>query len=878
VSSSPSEFPSNNRPVLEWALSYARAGCKVLPLHRGLPELRKVPIAKLAPSGVYDATDDLTDIACSWNAFPDANIGIRTGEEGGYVVIDIDGEDGRATVAAWQAEGKNLFEVPTRISTSARQDLLSLAVWFKYPKGVEYIAGVVRVRPGIDVRGDGNYQVVPPSLHKTGSEYVWLQEVPWEQVAEVPNWLLHLLKAATEGREKPHRPKILAVEQPTPDEARELLEEDDVGAAAPQGDPNNPDVEASELQSRPGKKKTSWYQAAKKRLKGRDCYATIFEMGDFGPEGGRWKTVQSYISSASSLLSTLPGTSPQLVYALFIDALEQLQYNDAEAKSDWFSIAWSAVLYFYSADISKKELETAKQIEEKTESLSFIDKVLEGAKQWSTDDALWGRNCSSPTDWLMRRLIVYIKDHYYVLQENGYYNKYPVRKEQLVSKFKQTGIGGKGRILELETLVEDEKTKKRKAVTKTPTQLIDAHSFHVSKVRGVVGQPQKRDAWIDVSEDNALVVPLFHRRDDLEPVFDALCDEWLHVLFGKDYELGIEWIANALAFEEGPICALSLKGPGNAGKKLLVKGLQECINTGTFAKGEELVGKFQEVFMTTGFLVVNEGFPVSSRIRSIPDAFRSYTSGDPISVEPKFMPKIEISNPLRVILLANNYEMLAKLTGDKDLTKDDLEAIAQRILHIDIPDSAPNWLKAHGDYKLTKGWVASDSGGGSKYTLAKHFLWLHANRKPKTSFGRFLVEGNLSKDFALTTEHFVTKTTTAQKVIQTICRILDNQASGNGDGVMFDKQAGEIWATTSCIVDAWNKEISRGSGESITEKAAGAVLKTLCDKEVVTEKNMKKARWKRIKWEVVLQEAIEQGWPCKNLMALKAGQSKEQAI
>ena len=863
----PTSMPSST--ILEQALGYARAGCKILPLHRGLPELRKAPIAKLAPSGVYDATDDLEDVACCWNSHPDANIGIQTGKtisdrgaaEGGWVVIDVDGEAGRASVATWMSEGKNLFETPTRVSTSSRTDKLSLAFWFRYPKGVSYISGTIGIRPGIDIRADGNYQVVPPSLHKTGSTYSWVEEVPWAQVPEVPSWLLNLLKAATEGKERPSRPKLSRANQPAPEEALALLQEAE----------KNPLT--GEITYRP----TTWYQNAKKRLKGRDYYPILFEMGTFGEEGGRWKTIQSSVSGVCSLLvraggagggaggEGLAGTTPELIYALFVPALQHLEAQDEEG-ADWLGVGWSATQFFFAADSSKQEAEKAKEIEQKTESLSFIDKVIDGAKQWCQDDALWGRNCSTPQDWLLRKLILYNKDSYFVLQANGYYSRWPVKKEQLVSKFRQTGVGGKGRVIELDVQVEDEK-KKKKTVTKTPAQLIDNHSSHFFNVRGVVGTSTCKDAWLE--KNGTLVLPLYYRRDDLEPVFNALCDEWLRQIFGDKYEKGCEWLANALAFEEGPICAISLIGPGNAGKKMFVRGLQECINTNRIAKGEQITAKFQESLLNTGILVVNEGFTYS-RSKSVPDAFRELTSGDSMDVDVKYLPSTFISNPLRVIMTANNYDMLTTLTGNKPLTMDDIKALGQRILHIDIPQSAPKWLQERGDYKLTNGWVASDAGGASDFTLAKHFMWLYHNRKKNPEgHRRFLVEGDLTKE-DLVTDFFVSRTETASKIMLTICKILDNQASGNGDGVCYDREKGEIWLTTSAIVEAFNREVNRGgAAEALTEQKAGSVLKVLSEREVVTEKNMKKARWKLLKWRHVLHQAIEHGWPCKNLMALR---------
>ncbi len=46
--------------------------------------------------------------------------------------------------------------------------------------------------PGLDVRADGGYIVVPPSVHASGRQYKWLR--PLEELADMPFWLLAALQ------------------------------------------------------------------------------------------------------------------------------------------------------------------------------------------------------------------------------------------------------------------------------------------------------------------------------------------------------------------------------------------------------------------------------------------------------------------------------------------------------------------------------------------------------------------------------------------------------------------------------------------------------------------------------------------------------------
>jgi len=154
--------------VLEHALRYARRGWRVFPIwpiRNGRcacgtacgRDGGKHPIGRLAPHGVHDATTAEATITRWWTDTPDANIGIATGAVSGLVVLDVDGEDGEASLAALEREHGPLPATPTVLTGKGRH------LYFTYP-GVP-VPNRVRVAPGLDVRGDGGYVVAPPSTH-----------------------------------------------------------------------------------------------------------------------------------------------------------------------------------------------------------------------------------------------------------------------------------------------------------------------------------------------------------------------------------------------------------------------------------------------------------------------------------------------------------------------------------------------------------------------------------------------------------------------------------------------------------------------------------------------------------------------------------------
>ena len=146
------------------AVEYARRGWAVLPLARK----NKVPAIK---GGCKSATDDPIQVKAWWSSNPEHNVGIATGTPSlGLVVIDIDvdsdtGEDGMATLYAWEREHG---ELPETITAVTGRGGLHYFYRCNQPIGCS-----VNKELGVDVRGDGGFVVAPPSLHPNGRTYEW---------------------------------------------------------------------------------------------------------------------------------------------------------------------------------------------------------------------------------------------------------------------------------------------------------------------------------------------------------------------------------------------------------------------------------------------------------------------------------------------------------------------------------------------------------------------------------------------------------------------------------------------------------------------------------------------------------------------------------
>ncbi len=101
----------------------------------------------------------------------------------GVFVLDIDGPAGAASLRRREAEHGTL---PATL-TSATGRHLGRHLWFTadvpVPKSED------RVGEKLDIRGDGSYAVVPPSVHPNCSIYRWVNDLP---PAPAPAWLVAL--------------------------------------------------------------------------------------------------------------------------------------------------------------------------------------------------------------------------------------------------------------------------------------------------------------------------------------------------------------------------------------------------------------------------------------------------------------------------------------------------------------------------------------------------------------------------------------------------------------------------------------------------------------------------------------------------------------
>jgi hypothetical protein len=158
----------------------------------------------------WGATRDSEQIRKDFTRWPDANIGIPTGADNGFWVLETDTKTGHANLetdgrASLQALTDRHGPLPPTLQGASPTE--SDHRYFKNPKGLTIRNSASKLAPGIDVRGEGGMVVAPPSVRDGVGVYRWITNIA---PAEAPVWLLQLIQEGTTAEREHER-------EPNPD-------------------------------------------------------------------------------------------------------------------------------------------------------------------------------------------------------------------------------------------------------------------------------------------------------------------------------------------------------------------------------------------------------------------------------------------------------------------------------------------------------------------------------------------------------------------------------------------------------------------------------------------------------------------------------------
>lgn len=150
-----------NKTVYEYAVAYRKMGWSVIPVPVG----RKIPAIPWKKYQEQYATDEELR---SWFFNKNTNIGLVTGRISNVIVVDED---------SYKSEFERIIAPsPVRVRTGGG----GVHHYFRYSEGVRNAV----LKSKTDIRGDGGYVLLPPSIHSSGNSYTWINDMT--KRAEIP--------------------------------------------------------------------------------------------------------------------------------------------------------------------------------------------------------------------------------------------------------------------------------------------------------------------------------------------------------------------------------------------------------------------------------------------------------------------------------------------------------------------------------------------------------------------------------------------------------------------------------------------------------------------------------------------------------------------
>ena len=180
------------------ALEYVDSGWSVLPVR---PDEKRPFMTNWLQFTHTRADKDTVD---RWfSALSGAGVGMVTGKISNVVVLDVEND---CPISIDEL----LRKYPTQMVSLTGSGGYHL--FFQYPQGVGRISNRVRIFEGADLRADGGFIVLPPTLHACGKRYEWIKRGPMgvfpkelldmnsrPKSQEGDGWITEALRGVSEG-------------------------------------------------------------------------------------------------------------------------------------------------------------------------------------------------------------------------------------------------------------------------------------------------------------------------------------------------------------------------------------------------------------------------------------------------------------------------------------------------------------------------------------------------------------------------------------------------------------------------------------------------------------------------------------------------------
>lgn len=136
----------------------------------------------------YAGTTETARLTAMWERLPKSLVGLRTGAPSGLIVLDFDqhsaDKDGLATLREYQSRDAFPHTVTARSGGGGYH------LFFQHPGKPTPNDNNGKLGPGLDVKADGGFVILPPSAKRDRPEYRWLNSPFTTALAELHSDLL----------------------------------------------------------------------------------------------------------------------------------------------------------------------------------------------------------------------------------------------------------------------------------------------------------------------------------------------------------------------------------------------------------------------------------------------------------------------------------------------------------------------------------------------------------------------------------------------------------------------------------------------------------------------------------------------------------------
>lgn len=582
---------------------------------------------------------------------------------------------------------------------------------------------------------------------------------------------------------------------------------------APPGAPRSATVGVADPEPASPASARSWAARVPKGDPDKSGLLALSQGAAFARPGGRHAAI---VALTWRVASRFPGLGEDGCWELFrpsIDAMAQETPHDPPTEGE-VRAAWRGAFEKQQAERVDRAMLGVDKLPDEGASLDQLD-YLAQLHGWTVDE-------------LHKRWILLGTAGYYVMDPERQAYRGPYLRAEVAQKVIWDTLAPIGALRLAEV-------QKGRMVYRTPSELAHEYGAHFDAV--IVDLTAQR-ATYDPARKTVREAPCPIRVD---PVWHDDVDQWLSVLAGPRKAKLDDWLSVVPDLRR-LLCALYLAHAPGSGKTLLAHGLARIWSDGPPSRFVNVVGNHNDT-LTRCPLVLADEHVEGVRPGQVTAVLRDQIGATSRSLNRKFMPTSEIHGAVRLVLSANNTAML---NSPEVATAEDIDAIAQRFLFVDVTGAATAYMKSIPESTKQR-WLTS--------AIAEHAVYLMHHHTISQPGQRFAVDGDIAEMHRL----LVTGTKWNSLVAEWLCaylmrpQIVDN----TGEGLVVVEN-GRLLVNDLGVYKNWRAYISARLDPELPR--ISAALRALSSARVQrTTPDGKRPRFRVIDEEHLFAFADEQG-------------------